>query len=103
MTSNTIDAKNIKPATNQIEITRCALPKETRDLMLELGWVHESEVDLLSGTRGHRARKRWGIKGAMIGSQKFYRIEELSEYFMLQHESGKGGSDSDSDERPVIA
>lgn len=54
-----------------------ALPSDIRDLMLKtFGLIHEVDVDVLSATK-HRGRARWKIPSVIVGSERYYRVEDL--------------------------
>lgn len=63
--------------TRHPDATAGILPPETRELLADAGWVHESEVDAISNTR-HTGRRRWNIAHAMIGNERYYRFEDIT-------------------------
>lgn len=62
--------------TRHPEATAGILPLETRALLMDAGWIHESEVDAISNTR-HAGRRRWNLAHAMIGNERYHRIEDV--------------------------
>ena len=63
--------------TRHPDATAGMLPAETRKVMLELGWIHESEVSAISNTK-YTGRKRWQMPSAVIGNEIYYRIEDIA-------------------------
>jgi hypothetical protein len=63
--------------TRHPDATAGILPLETRETLLQDGWIHESEVDAISNTR-HTGRRRWNIPHAMIGNERYYRVEDIT-------------------------
>ena len=62
--------------TRHPDATAGILPLETRQMLLDEGWIHESEVDAASNTR-HTGRRRWSIPHAMFGNERYFRIEDV--------------------------
>ena len=87
--------------TRHPDATPGILPTETREILKDAGWIHESEVDAISNTR-HTGRRRWNIPHAMIGNERYHRIEDiLSRLDDSYGEHCKSLEERQSDERKI--
>ena len=62
--------------TRHADATAGILPLETRQLLIDAGWVHESEVSAISNTK-LVSRRRWAVPSAMIGNEIYYRLADI--------------------------
>lgn len=62
--------------TRHPDATAGILPPETREVLLKAGWIHESETCAISNTL-HSGRRRWNLPHAMIGNERYHRIEDI--------------------------
>lgn len=93
--------------TRHPDATAGILPLETREVLLAAGWIHESEVDAISNTRHASRAKRWNIPHAMIGNERYYRVEDvilrLEEAYSASRESLAARASDDKRVRNAIA
>lgn len=75
-----------------------SLPKEVRDLMLNtFGLIHETDLDVLSATK-HRGRARWKLPSVMVGTERYYRVNDLQNMIETK---GQQATESASDDTPL--
>ena len=87
--------------TRHPDATAGILPPETRAMLLDHEWVHESEVDAISNTR-HTGRRRWNIPHAMIGNERYYRVDDIIERLEASYKSHmKSLAEKASDDKRV--
>lgn len=78
-----------------------ALPPDVRELLLRHGWIHASEVDAISSTC-HSGRRRWNIPHAMIGNERYLRLDDILERLDNSYSShAQSMADKAEDERKV--
>jgi hypothetical protein len=87
--------------TRHPDATAGILPPETREVMLANGWIHESEVDAISNTR-HSGRRRWSIPHAMIGNERYYRLDDIVERLFASYESSRRSVDERSSDAEKV-
>ena len=83
-----MDLKPYPFDTRHPDATAGILPPETRQLLLSDGWIHESEVDAMTGTI-HTGRRRWAIPYAMIGGHRYYQLTDVLERLRNSYESSR--------------
>lgn len=67
------------------------IPKDMLKLMHEIGYVHESEIEALSGTTS-KSRARWrSPRGVMFGNQKWFQLEEIKKHLDAKLEEKSSG------------
>lgn len=58
----------------------CSMPPNIRESMLRIGYVHESEIEVMTSTTP-RTRARWSdLKGVMFGNEKWYPLSEVKRH-----------------------
>ncbi len=67
------------------EATAGILPPETRKVMLDAGWLHDSEVCAITNTK-LTGRRRWEMPSAMIGNERYYRVSDVMDRLEQSYE-----------------
>jgi hypothetical protein len=56
------------------------IPPAQLELMHAIGFIHESEVEIITGTT-KRTRARWqSPKGTAFGTEKYYRLADIKRH-----------------------
>lgn len=61
-------------------LTEPTIPAAQLDLMHKIGYLHESELEIISSTTP-RSRMRWkSPKGVMLGTEKYYTLQSVKQH-----------------------
>lgn len=70
-----------------------AIPQRIKDWMLQLGYVHDSEVEEATST-APRTRARWRpLRPVYFGKEAWYRLDEIK-----RHLDGRAASNESDDD-----